>query len=203
MPHEWGRFQGSVGRLVPNMQAKIVDEDGKELPRNEAGELLLKGPNVFGGYWKRPDLEKETFSADGWYRTGDICYVCSLGHFYITDRMKELIKYKGFQVPPAELEAKLVGREDIADVCVVGVQNKEEATEVPRAYIVLAPGNEASPAKAKEICDWLASQVAPPKKLRGGVRFIDEVPKSQSGKILRRVLRDQAKKEDEQPQAKL
>lgn len=110
---------------------------------------------------------------------------------------------EGYQVPPAELEAKIISREDVADVCVVGVMNKEEATEVPRAYIVMAPGNEESDAKAKEISDWLATQVAPPKKLRGGVRFIKEVPKSQSGKILRRVLRDQAKKEEENPRAKL
>ncbi|KAL7898593.1 hypothetical protein HDV63DRAFT_357093 [Trichoderma sp. SZMC 28014] len=204
LSEEWMKFQGSVGRLMPNMEAKIVDEDGKELGYNEPGELLLKGPNVFPGYWNRPDLHKDTFT-DGWYRTGDIFYCCPQGHFYITDRKKELIKYKGFQVPPAELESKLHGREDIADVCVIGVWDKVQHTEIPRAYVVLKPGIEETEARAKDIIEWLNAKVAPPKKLRGGVRFIKEVPKSQAGKILRRVLKEQAKKEDEAetPKAKL
>lgn len=110
---------------------------------------------------------------------------------------------EGFQVPPAELEAKLHGHEKVADVCVVGVWNGEEHTEVPRAYIVPTAGNAPSDELAKEIITWLSERVAPPKKLRGGVRFLDIIPKSQSGKILRRVVRDQAKKEDEAPKAKL
>ncbi|PTB36552.1 uncharacterized protein TrAFT101_010433 [Trichoderma asperellum] len=205
LSEEWWKFQGSVGRLFPGMEAKIVDEDGKELGRNEAGELLLKGPNVFSGYWNKPELNKETFTEDGWYRTGDIFYCCPQGQFYITDRKKELIKYKGFQVPPAELESKLHGREDIADVCVIGVWDKVQHTEIPRAYVVLKPGVAETEARAKDIIEWLNAKVAPPKKLRGGVRFIKEVPKSQAGKILRRVLKEQAKKEDEAetPKAKL
>ncbi|KAL6903086.1 hypothetical protein GGI43DRAFT_332820 [Trichoderma evansii] len=197
LSEEWLKFQGSVGRLLANMEAKIVDEDGKELGVNESGELLLKGPNVFSGYWNKPELNKETFTEDGWYKTGDIFYRCSQGHFYITDRKKELIKYKGFQVPPAELESKLHGREDIADVCVIGVWDNVQHTEIPRAYVVLKPGVEETEAKAQEITEWLNAKVAPPKKLRGGVRFIKEIPKSQAGKILRRVLRDQVKKEEE------
>ncbi|KAL9469160.1 hypothetical protein ACSS6W_010854 [Trichoderma asperelloides] len=205
LSEEWWKFQGSVGRLFPGMEAKIVDEDGKELGRNEPGELLLKGPNVFSGYWNKPELNKETFTEDGWYRTGDIFYCCPQGQFYITDRKKELIKYKGFQVPPAELESKLHGREDIADVCVIGVWDKVQHTEIPRAYVVLKPGVAETEARAKEIIEWLNAKVAPPKKLRGGVRFIKEIPKSQAGKILRRVLKEQAKKEDEAetPKAKL
>ncbi|KAL7947308.1 hypothetical protein V8C42DRAFT_282924 [Trichoderma barbatum] len=205
LAEEWWKYQGSVGRLYPNMEAKIVDEDGKELGYDKSGELLLKGPNVFSGYWKRPELNKETFTEDGWYKTGDIFYCCPKGNFYITDRKKELIKYKGFQVPPAELEAKLIGRDDIADVCVIGVWDKEQHTEIPRAYVVLKPGIEGTEAKAKEITEWLNAKVAPAKKLRGGVRFINEVPKSQAGKILRRLLRDQVKKEEEEatPRARL
>ena len=111
---------------------------------------------------------------------------------------------EGFQVAPAELEAYLIGRPDIADVCVIGVHNEEAATEVPRAYVVLTPGKDASDELAKEIAEWLNSRVAPPKKLRGGVRFIKEIPKSQAGKILRRVLREQVKKEEgKQPMPKL
>ncbi|UKZ81235.1 hypothetical protein TrVFT333_009007 [Trichoderma virens FT-333] len=206
LPEEWYKYQGSVGRLYANMEAMIVDEDGKELGYNKPGELLLKGPNVFSGYWKRPELNKENFTEDGWYKTGDIFYCCPKGNFYITDRKKELIKYR-LPSPPAELEEKLIGREDIADVCVIGIWDKEQHTEIPRAYVVLRSGVEESEAKAKEITEWLNAKVAPSKKLRGGVRFIKEVPKSQAGKILRRLLRDQVKKEEEAeaaaPRAKL
>lgn len=200
---EWFRFQGSVGRLYPGMMAKIVDPDGNEVPDGESGELLLKGPNVFGGYWNRPDLQADTFDTDGWFKTGDVVRVDSHGNFYITDRIKELIKYKGFQVPPAELEEALHGHPKVADACIVSAWDKEQETEVPRAYIVPTTGNEPSEELAKEIATWLNDRVAPPKRLRGGVRFIDVIPKSQSGKILRRVLKEQAKKEDEGPKAKL
>ncbi|PFH61759.1 hypothetical protein XA68_16379 [Ophiocordyceps unilateralis] len=200
---EWWRFQGSVGRPVPNMKAMIVDPDGNELPPNQSGELLLKGPNVFRGYWKRPTLNSETFTPDGWYRTGDVAYVCPKGYFYITDRIKELIKYNGFQVPPAELENKLFGNKDIADVAVIGVWDPENHTEIPRAYVVPASGVEPSDALARNIVSWLEERVASHKRLRGGVRFIDEIPKAQSGKILRRVLKDQAKREEEGFRAKL
>lgn len=110
---------------------------------------------------------------------------------------------EGFQVAPAELEDKLHRHPAVADVAVVGVWNKQEYTEVPRAYVVPRPGQAADDKLASEIASWLAEKVAPPKKLRGGVRFIDAIPKSQSGKILRRILKEQAKKEDEGPKAKL
>jgi 4-coumarate--CoA ligase len=200
---EFWKFQGAVGRLVPNMEAKLIDPEGKEVPHGEAGEILLKGPNVFGGYWQRPELNKDSFTEDGWYRTGDVGYIGTKDNFYITDRIKELIKYKGFQVPPAELEEILVGREDITDACVIGVWNEDQATEVPRAYVVLKPGSQETDETAKEIIDWMSTKVAPPKKLRGGVRFVKEIPKSASGKILRRVLVDQVKKEEAGPKAKL
>lgn len=110
---------------------------------------------------------------------------------------------EGFQVAPAELEDKLHRHPAVADVAVVGVWNKQEYTEVPRAYVVPHSGQVADDKLASEIASWLADKVAPPKKLRGGVRFIDAIPKSQSGKILRRILKEQAKKEDEGPKAKL
>ncbi|RSM14371.1 hypothetical protein CEP52_001337 [Fusarium oligoseptatum] len=200
---EWRRYLGSVGRLVPNMQAKIVDPEGKELPPNESGELLLKGPNVFQGYWSRPELNKETFTEDGWFKTGDVMYIDTSGNLFITDRIKELIKYKGFQVAPAELEAKLIGRKDIADVCVIGVWNEDEQTEAPRAYVVPSAGVDGSEELAADIIEWLGSRVGPSKRLRGGVRFIKEIPKSPSGKILRRILRDQMNKEEGRSKAKL
>ncbi|KAF7551631.1 hypothetical protein G7Z17_g4864 [Cylindrodendrum hubeiense] len=201
---EWARFQGSVGKLVSNMQAKIIDPQGKEVSSGTPGELLIKGPNVFQGYWNKPELNRDTFTEDGWFKTGDVMYMCPKGNLFVTDRIKELIKYKGFQVAPAELEAKLIGRKDIADVCVIGVWNESEQTEVPRAYIVPSAGIDESDELAADIIKWLSGRVAPPKKLRGGVRFLKEIPKSASGKILRRVLRDQVKKEEQAtPRAKL
>ncbi|KAF4122932.1 Acyl-CoA synthetase (AMP-forming)/AMP-acid ligase II [Geosmithia morbida] len=202
-PDEWFRFQGSVGRLLPNMKARIVDDEGRDVKEGDSGELLVKGPNVFGGYWNRPDLKKDTFTEDGWFKTGDVVRVDKKGHFYITDRIKELIKYKGFQVPPAELEEIIHGHEKVADCCVVGVWNEEEHTEVPRAYIVPETGIQPSEEFGIELVQWLSGRVAPPKRLRGGVRFINEIPKSQSGKVLRRVLQEQGRKEDQAPKAKL
>ncbi|KJZ73057.1 hypothetical protein HIM_07629 [Hirsutella minnesotensis 3608] len=202
---EWWRIQGTVGRLVAGMTGKVVDEQGNEVPRGQTGELLLKGPNVFRGYWRRPELNKETFTDDGWYKTGDVVYADQKGYFYVTDRMKELIKYKGFQVPPAELEDKLLGHKDVADVGVIGVWDDERQTEIPRAYIVARPGVEPSDELARDIIAWLGERVSPPKRLRGGVRFIEAVPKSQAGKILRRILKETAKKDERpgKPQAKL
>lgn len=193
---EWAKYKGSVGTLIPNMTCRIVDLEGNDLPQGQEGEIWLKGPNVFPGYLNRPELAKDTFSADGWFKTGDIGYVDERGNFYVTDRLKELIKYKGFQVPPAELEGVLLGHADITDSCVIPVYDVERATEIPRAYVVVRSGIERSDEKAKEIVDWIASKVAPHKQLRGGVRFVDEVPKNASGKLLRRVLKEQAKAED-------
>lgn len=111
--------------------------------------------------------------------------------------MKELIKYKGFQVPPAELEGLLISHPMINDVAVVGIYNRDQATEVPRAYIVPKPGVEGSPKTADDIIVWLQAKVANHKRLRGGVRFVDEIPKSASGKILRRLLKVKAQEEEE------
>ncbi|KAF3769052.1 acetyl-CoA synthetase-like protein [Cryphonectria parasitica EP155] len=196
MPDEWAKFMGSVGKLVPNMEAMIVDLEGNEVAPDEEGELWLKGPNVFGGYFKNSEKTKEAFSPDGWFKTGDIFKVDKHGNYYCVDRLKELIKYKGFQVPPAELEGLLLGHHDVADVCVIGVYDNNQATELPRAYVVLNSGVQASDDKAREIAEWMAPKVSPHKRLRGGVFFIDAVPKSPSGKILRRIMRDRAKQEE-------
>ena len=110
---------------------------------------------------------------------------------------------EGYQVPPAELEAKIIGRDDVADVCVIGVFDETEHTEVPQACITLSPGVEATPELAQEIVEWLNAQVGPPKRLRGGVQFVKEIPKSASGKILRRILRDDMKKLNGPIKAKL
>ncbi|KAI0013488.1 acetyl-CoA synthetase-like protein [Xylariaceae sp. FL0662B] len=202
---DWARHNGSCGKLLPNVEAKIVGlDDGRELADPGAeGELWVRGPNVFPGYLNRPDLRRDTFSPDGFFKTGDIAYVDAKGNFYITDRLKELIKYKGFQVAPAELEGLLLGHPEITDACVVPAHDPERETEVPRAYVVLRGGGgmprgdeKEKEKKAAEIASWLDAKVAQHKRLRGGVRFVDEIPKNASGKLLRRVLKDRARQED-------
>lgn len=118
------------------------------------------------------------------------------GNYYCVDRVKELIKYKGFQVAPAELEGLIVGHQDVTDACVLGVYDASQATELPRAYVALKPNIARTEDKANEIAEWMATKVAPHKRLRGGVHFIDVVPKSPSGKILRRLLRDKIKQDE-------
>jgi len=200
---DWNKTIGSVGKLLPNMTAKYLDADGNEVAPGQTGELCLKGPNVFQGYLNQPQMTKDSFTSDGYFKTGDIGHEDSNGNFYITDRVKELIKYKGFQVAPAELEGLLLEHPKVNDAAVIGLYNDEQHTELPRAYIVLADGAEKNQATADEIANWLHGKVAGHKRLRGGIFFIDEVPKGASGKILRRVLKDQALKEAKAGKPKL
>jgi len=193
---EWDKTIGSVGRLFPNMTAKYMSPEETEVPAGEVGELWMKGPNVFKGYHNNPEGTKNALTEDGYFKTGDVGYQDRDGNFYITDRVKELIKYKGFQVPPAELEGLLLSHPKINDVAVVGIYSEDQATEVPRAYIVPAPGVEGGRKTEEDIVAWLRAKVANHKRLRGGVRFVDEIPKSASGKILRRVLKLRAQEED-------
>ena len=200
----WNKPIGSVGRLMPNLTAKYMSAEEKELPIGETGELWVKGPNVFRGYHNNPEGTKNALTEDGYFKTGDVGHQDKDGNFYITDRVKELIKYKGFQVPPAELEGLLISNPKVNDVAVIGIYNKDQATEVPRAYVVPKPGVEGSPQTASDIIHWLQTRVANHKRLRGGVRFLDEIPKSASGKILRRLLKIKAQEEEEKgPRAKL
>lgn len=192
----WRTTIGSVGVLVPGMTAKYMSEQETELSQGEVGELWLTGPNIFKGYLNNEKGTANALTADGYFKTGDVGYQDKDGNFYITDRIKELIKYKGFQVPPAELEGLLVAHESIDDVAVLGIHREDLATETPMAFVVVKKGIDASPSLEKDIVDWLGAKVANHKKLRGGVKFVDEIPKSVSGKILRRVLR--AQYEDEQ-----
>lgn len=178
------------------MRAKYISADGKELGPGIAGELWLSGPNIFKGYWKNEAATKDAITDDGFFKTGDIGFQDDKHNFYITDRVKELIKYKGFQVPPAELEGKLMENELVDDVAVIGVNDEEQHTEVPRAYIVAAKqgkSSEAGEAEAKAIVEWMDKKVASHKRLRGGIVFVGEIPKSASGKILRRLLKERSK----------
>jgi 4-coumarate--CoA ligase len=192
---DWDKTIGSVGKMLPYQTAKYMSPDEKEMPIGETGELWIKGPNVFKGYLNNPEGTAHALTVDGYFKTGDVGHQDKDGNFYITDRVKELIKYKGFQVPPAELEGILVSHPNVADAAVIGLYDKDQATEIPRAYIVLKDGLGKTEAEAKEIADWLSTKVAHHKKLRGGVRFVDEIPKSVSGKILRRLLKVKAQEE--------
>jgi 4-coumarate--CoA ligase len=177
---------GTVGLLVANCEARVVSpETGEDLDVGEDGELWIRGPNVMKGYLNNPDATEATIDDDGWLHTGDIGHVDADGYWFIVDRVKELIKVKGFQVPPAELEALLVTHPAVADVAVIGVPD-EEAGERPKAFVVLKPGAEAT---ASELQEFVAEHVAHYKRL-GEVAFVDAIPKSPSGKILRRLLRD-------------
>ncbi|KAL2357169.1 putative 4-coumarate-CoA ligase [Cryomyces antarcticus] len=181
----------SVGELNANCEAQIMTDDGlTEVPQGERGELWVRAPNIMKGYWNKPEATKETLTEDGWLKTGDVAYVDKYGKFFIVDRKKELIKVKGIQVAPAELEALLLDHPAIADAAVIGVTIKGE--ELPRAYLVQKEGENTS---ADEIQEFMKKRVSRTKWLAGGIRFVDTVPKNPSGKILRKLLREQAKAE--------
>ncbi|MBI3634813.1 MAG: 4-coumarate--CoA ligase family protein [Candidatus Rokubacteria bacterium] len=180
---------GSIGKVVPNTEVKIVDvASGAELGRRQEGELLIRGPQIMKGYLNRPQDTADCIDRDGWYHTGDVGYVDDEDWFYIVDRTKELIKYKGMQVAPAELEALLLTHPAVLDAAVVRKAD-EEAGEVPKAYVVLKPDDASRATAADAIMGWIAQRVAPHKRIRH-MEFIDQIPKSASGKILRRVLID-------------
>ena len=175
---------GTVGQLLPNTECRIVDAaGGGDLESGEDGELWIRGPQVMRGYLNNPEATAAMLDEDGWLHTGDIGHADQDGYFTIVDRLKELIKYKGFQVAPAELEAVLCSHPAVADAAVVPMAD-DECGEVPKAFVVLR--GEASPA---DLIAYVAERVAPYKKIRV-VELIDAIPKSPSGKILRRVLRD-------------
>ena len=184
-----GQFKpGTIGILTPSTMCRIVDpESGQDLDIGEDGEIWVKGPQVMPGYLNNKEATAATIDENGWLHTGDIGHVDEDGHFTIVDRLKELIKFKGFQVPPAELEALLVTHPAIADAAVIGVPD-DEAGELPKAFIALKEG-ETTP--ADEIQRFVADKVASYKQIRI-VEFVDSIPKSASGKILRRMLRDQS-----------
>ncbi|MCU0497296.1 MAG: 4-coumarate--CoA ligase family protein [Anaerolineae bacterium] len=175
---------GSVGPSLANTQVCIVDIGSRQLlGAGQEGEIWIRGPQVMKGYLNNPSATAHMIDSEGWLHTGDIGYVDQDGYLYVVDRLKELIKYKGLQVAPAELEGVLLQHDAIADVAVIGTPD-EMAGEVPKAYIVLKPNRALS---AEEIMSFVAEQVAPHKKIRR-VEFVAQIPKSASGKILRRVL---------------
>ncbi|MQL85761.1 hypothetical protein Taro_018268 [Colocasia esculenta] len=185
---EEGRVYGSAGRLAPNLEGKIVDPStGQGLLPGQQGELWLRGPTIMLGYLGDPEATAATLDSEGWLKTGDLCYFNEDGFLFIVDRLKELIKYKGYQVPPAELERVLLSHPVIADAAVVPYPD-EEAGQIPLAFIVRRPGSSLS---GDQVIEFVAKHVAPYKKVRR-VAFIDSIPKSAAGKILRREMMNHA-----------
>ncbi|PVE73793.1 AMP-binding protein [Microbacterium testaceum] len=191
IPADSGFPVSSVGVLIPGCDAKLVDpETGAELEQHgddgltPPGEIWVRGPNVMLGYLNRPDATAETLDADGFLHTGDIGVHHVDGYFTIVDRLKELIKYHGYQIAPAELEALLLSHPKIQDAAVIGVRD-DEGEEIPKAFVVAAPDAGLT---AEDVMTFVAGHVAPHKKVRR-VEFIEVVPKSTSGKILRKDLR--------------
>ncbi|KAG0592903.1 hypothetical protein KC19_1G289200 [Ceratodon purpureus] len=181
---------GSVGFLLPGLELKFRDPStGLSLPANTPGEICVRGESTMKGYFKNPAATAETIDSEGWLHTGDVGYIDDDGDIFIVERMKELIKYKGFQVPPAELEAILISHPAIADAGVIPIPD-EEAGEIPAACVVLKPDCFISPA---EIQAFVASKVSTYKQVRH-VEFLASIPKSSAGKILRRVLKEQVLK---------
>ncbi|XP_052749582.1 uncharacterized protein LOC113510928 [Galleria mellonella] len=174
----------SVGNPMPSTEVRIVDSNLKNLGPNETGELLVRGPQVMRGYKNNPEANRETFTEDGWFRTGDMAVVDDNGDITIADRIKELIKVKGFQVPPAELEGVLRDHPSVLDVAVIGVPHPTNG-EAPKAFVVLKNGQNAD---TKDICNFVNERVASYKRLNDIV-FLDSIPKSLSGKILRKDLK--------------
>ncbi|KAI5456050.1 hypothetical protein BGZ63DRAFT_367946 [Mariannaea sp. PMI_226] len=201
-------YDGSSGCIVPGLQIRIVDSEGHDVEEtNKRGELLVNGPNVTLGYFKNEKATKETFQ-DGWLRTGDEVEVrlhpkTKDAHLFIVDRVKELIKVNGFQVAPAELEGHLLGHPLVADCAVIPVPD-DRSGEVPKALVVLRKDAAVGRTTAeRQLLDWVSQHKSKHKHLRGGVEFIPEIPKSPSGKILRRFLRDREKARISKSTAKL
>jgi acyl-CoA synthetase (AMP-forming)/AMP-acid ligase II len=177
-----GQMSGKVGPLVPNTECRIVDvATGEELPVGEPGELLIRGPQVMKGYLNNPQATARAIDPDGWLHTGDVARIEEDGSVRIIDRIKELIKYKAYQIAPAELEALLLTHPAITDAAVIPLPD-EEAGEVPKAFVVTT--GSITP---EEVIRFVAERVAPYKKVRA-VEIVEEIPKAPSGKILRRVL---------------
>jgi len=201
---------GSTGVLLPGQEARIVREDGSDADVDEPGEFLLKGPNVTLGYWNDNEATREAFLPGGWLRTGDRFRVDANGAFMYEDRLKDTLKVSGAQVSPLELERVLLAQPDkyILDAVVAGVPGGRkglEAEKVPRAWVVLSErGRAAGEQHVRQALEqWTQQNLSKYKWLTGGIAFVDSIPKSPTGKVLRRVLQDEYAKEQRKLQAKL
>ena len=189
----------SVGRPKANMDFKIIDDEGKDISDFDVrAEISVRGPGVVLGYLgaKEGEVNRGEWDADGFMRTGDVGFRSSKnGLWYLVDRKKELIKVRGFQVAPAELEGVLLDHPGIADAGVIGVKFERDGSEFPRAYIVRTPDSAGAALTEKDVQKFLGSKLSSYKRLDGGVVFTDVIPKNASGKILKRILRETAARE--------
>jgi acyl-CoA synthetase (AMP-forming)/AMP-acid ligase II len=186
----------AAGIPVANTEVKLVDTStGEECESGEHGEVCCRGPQMMLGYLNNPKATAEMIDNEGWLHTGDIGYLDTDNHLYISDRLKELIKYKGLQVPPAELEALLCTHPAVSDAGVIGIPDID-AGELPRAYVSLKQGATASP---NEIQSFVNNHVVAYKRLRGGVEIVSEIPRSAAGKVLRKQLKEIAKSPNVDP----
>jgi len=189
MTRAGGEMLGSAGQLIPSTEARIVDiESGADVPTGEVGELLIRGPQVMAGYLNNLEATKETI-VDGWLHSGDIAKCDENGFFFIVDRLKELIKVKGLQVAPAELEDLIREHSDVSDCAVVGVED-DRSGQVPRAVVVKAEESLTE----EDVLKHVEERAAKHKHLAGGVVFVNSIPRSAAGKILRRELREKYSK---------
>lgn len=185
---------GSVGRFLPNHDAKLVDDEGRDITDYDiAGELCVRGPLIVKGYFNNPEANRLAWDTEGYFHTGDVALrKRENGLWYIVDRKKELIKVRGFQVAPAELEGVLLSHSEISDAAVIGIDAGEQGSEMPRAYIVAKSGSALDEV---EVQKYMRGKLAGYKQLAGGVVFVDAVPKNASGKILKKELKERARKE--------
>ncbi|XP_026493886.1 probable 4-coumarate--CoA ligase 1 [Vanessa tameamea] len=182
---------GSVGQLVLSTQARVLSlTSGEALGPHQSGELLLRGPQIMKGYWNNEKATKETVDSEGWLHTGDVAYYDDDHYFYIVDRTKELIKVKGNQVSPTEIESVVMEMPEVADVAVVGIPDSL-AGEVPKAFVVLKPDQKLT---EKQVYDLVARKLTRYKHLEGGVVFVDAIPRNVAGKIMRNELKVLGKK---------
>ncbi|KIW11613.1 hypothetical protein PV08_10915 [Exophiala spinifera] len=189
---------GSVGRPIPNLDIKLIDDDGKDITAYDTpGELCIRGPTIITSYFDNPTATADSFDDEGYFKTGDVMY-CKAGtkKWYIIDRKKELIKVRGFQVAPAEIEGVLLAHPHLQDAAVIGIQKMDEPeVEMPRAYVARKPTPEGKKLTEAEVRSYCDEKLAKYKSLTGGVRFVDAVPRNATGKALKRIMREMAKAE--------
>jgi acyl-CoA synthetase (AMP-forming)/AMP-acid ligase II len=183
----------------PANRRRLIDDNGNNISAfGVRGELCVRGPTVTPGYYRNTSADASAFDTEGWFKTGDVAYCDGRTRkWYIVDRKKELIKVRGFQVAPPELEAVLLGHPLIVDAAVIGVVFPGGDTECPRAYVVRRPGGEGEGLTEDEVMRYLGERLARYKALTGGVKFVDAIAKNPSGKILKRVLREDSKRDIE------
>jgi acyl-CoA synthetase (AMP-forming)/AMP-acid ligase II len=173
-----------------SFSSRLVDDDGSQITASGIrGELCLRGPTIFTGYFENEQANKDSFDDEGWFKTGDVAYFSQDSKWYIVDRKKELIKVRGFQVAPPELEAVLLSHSEVIDAAVIGVRYPGIEDEHPKAYVVAR--DKANPPSEDELKAFLAKRLVKYKWLTGGVTIVNAIPKNPSGKILKKLLRQQ------------